>query len=778
MPHLPTMEATGAEIPGEETDADVRVTAYGYDWDLRKPTETTIDPGEGNLAIKSVTVYDETSGLPIEARQPSDPEGEGAGTTKTIYYSATGSGECKGKPEYANLPCKVEPVAQASGSGRPELLVTKYPSYNFLGEPTEVIESPGGGEASQRTSIITFDLAGRLLTRTIEDGGVEIPQAEIEYSETLGGPTTQRFVCAEKCESFDAEAVTATHDSLGRLTKYEDADGNSSTITYELLSRPVITNDGKGSQTLTYDPTSGLLTEVEDSTAGSFTASYDADGNLVSEGLPNGLVVDWIYDEAGQLTDLAYGKFENAWLDFAAERSINGQILAQSSTLSRQQYIYDKAGRLVQTKDWDAPTGGSCTTRKYAFEGAAGLNSNRTKLVTREPGFGGVCAESEGTTQSYSYDAADRLTGEGITYDDYGRITSLSAIYAGGKALSTSYFSTDMVASQTQNGVTNTFQLDAALRQRQRTQSGALEGVEVFHYAGGSDVPAWIQRGAKWSRNIPGITGGVAAIHDSGSGTLLQLRNLHGDVIGTATLSPSATEPLETFEYDEFGVPKQQGTPQFGWLGGQGRRTELPTGVIQMGARSYVPTLGRFLSVDSMPGGSANAYDYANQDPVNNVDLSGEKLCNKVHGHEVCGANADKLRRSVKAYRRLYAAEERTARREVAAYNRRLRNSVVLICNDCAKHRSAFDKYSSKVASALGGSVTRVRNSAGSFSVLITAPKDAYKAAGQAFKMVGKWGPDRLVQAWQCGTWLGGGVGSAGDCDPAELYFGPPDKAR
>jgi RHS repeat-associated protein len=669
-PRLPTWETTGAAIAGRMSDADLRVTKYRYDWSLRKQTETIID--DSGLNIRSKTVYN-SGGQPIEIRQPKEAEAAspGTGTTKFVYYVAETSG---GKSELskcesdalAGLLCKVESAAQPGTPGQPQLLVKKFLGYNQLDEPTEIQESPGGGSENVRRTVTTYDSAGRQTTQKIEGGGSTIPKVEKIYDSKNGMLTTEKFVCSgseSECASFDTQAVTTGYDALGRVSSYEDADGNKSKITYNFAGRPLTTSDNKGSQTIRYDPITGLPVELKDSAAGAFTASYDADGNLVKRGLPDGLTAETTYNEADEPVHLTYTKLSNCgasctWLDFGLERSINGQILTESGTLGKKGYGYDKAGRLISAEE--TPAGGSCTTRTYTYD----KDSNRLSMTTRAPGVGGACAASGGTTQNYEYDAADRLLASGLTYDSFGRITKLPGSLAGGKELTTSYFANDMVATQSQNGITNSFELDASLRQRTRLQAGGLEGTEVFHYDGASDAPAWTERGSSWTRNIVGIGGELAAVQESGKEITLQLTNLHGDVSATAAINPEVTSLKGTFSYDEFGNPTSGSAGRFGWLGGKQRRTELPSGVIQMGARSYVPGIGRFLTPDPVLGGSANPYDYANQDPINNLDLAGTACKRNNANKRDCQRAQRRAERRVRAAVRNLRARLRDARAE------------------------------------------------------------------------------------------------------------------
>jgi len=78
-------------------------------------------------------------------------------------------------------------------------------------------------------------------------------------------------------------------------------------------------------------------------------------------------------------------------------------------------------------------------------------------------------------------------------------------------------------------------------------------------------------------------------------------------------------------DFDEYGNPADGQARRYGWLGSKQRSSDDLGLLTLMGVRLYNPATGRFLSVDSIPGGTDNPYAYV-LNPTNQFDLSG--LCN------------------------------------------------------------------------------------------------------------------------------------------------------
>jgi RHS repeat-associated protein len=651
--HVPVSTYSAASrsalaVAANETDRQATTTAYALSandttgWTFSAPMQVTTDPA--GLALSTVARYDANTGLPVESRMPSNPIGGGAGSTLTTYYTAgaTNNGNCV-NTAWVNLACKTTKADTQPTTGLPGLVVSQVTSYDYLNRPLTVVESvvDAGGVTRTRTTTTVFESGGlspRVASVTLTGGlGTAVPVATFGYDTATSLPTTVTR----------GSMVTTGYDDFGRVVSYNDGSGAAATTTtYDAAGRPATITDVRGSQTFGYNAGGerrGLPTSLAVSGVGSFAATYDANGALASQTWPNSATQTWTRDQAGQVTRLQTVRASTMWLDETVQPDVQGRWRTRQSSIGAVSgaqggawtYQYDQAGRLSQVTD--SPTGGSCATRTYGFD----ADSNRLTATSYPAGTGGSCQSNTGaSTVSRHYDSADRLLATGIDtglgYDAFGRITTLpgtdTSTPAAG-AVSTSFYANDLVRSISQGTSSATFTLDPA--DRLSTLADQDAHTATNHYDGSSDSPSWIAEsdGVSWTRNISGLDGALVGSANQGGAITYQLANLHGDVVATA--SSADTQPTVGYATDEFGNPQGSAPSRYGWLGAKQRAADIPGGLTLMGVRLYAPVVGRFLSVDPVPGGNANAYTYPN-DPINQFDLDGRSQASKDPGKSTC----------------------------------------------------------------------------------------------------------------------------------------------
>ena len=537
-------------------------------------------------------------------------------------------------------------------------------TYNVWDAAEETTETFG---TFTRTKKKTFDSAGRELTSEVTStNDTATPKTSDEYNETNGALEKQNSTTGETTRT-----VTSKDNTLGQLIEYTDADGNVTKYKYEEGgdTRLLEVSQGKGaeatsSQTISYNATSGLPSKMVDSAAGSFTANYEVEGHLTTIGYPDGLTAKYTRNSVGEPTGLEYVKSTHCtekcvWFFDNVVPGIHGETIKQVSSLSEEpKETYDAAGRLTEVEE--IPVGGKgCIMRIYGYD----EDSDRTSLRTREPGYEGRCATeggSGGTYESHSYDPGDRLDDPGVSYEPFGNTTVVPAADAGGHELKTSYYSDSQVATQTQNSQTLNYFYDPGGRTRETVSEGSVKSTVITHYSEPGSAVSWTSEGPeKWTREIPGIDGSLAAIQKAGEAPVLQIHDLQGNIVATAALSETETKLLKTFNSTEFGVPSEgKEPPHFAWLGADGVASELTiSGTVTNGAGSYVPQLARSLQTNqvappgSYPNGSGPGAPYT-------TALSTESL--SLGNDLAAGAPAREAERQK-------ALEEEAARRQAEA---------------------------------------------------------------------------------------------------------------
>jgi RHS repeat-associated protein len=667
---LSTVPYSTGEIGDLTTDY-----AYGLNstdkagWDYGSPESVITEMAGGSANyIVSQTKIDDATGMVVQTRQPSAAGVTSSpGTTVSTYYTVgtTNIANCVNTAWVGQL-CKTAPGAQPTTSGLPGLPTTQATSYDYLLRPivvTSTVTDAGGTQRTQTTTT-SYDnggVAGRVSSVVTTGGlGTSIPASTFYYDSSTGLPVVESNSVASSCVS--AGPLCASYDDFGNQVGFTDTTGATTVISPTISDQPstvtLKTPSGATVQTATYaynggSERRGLPTGLTYaggsgySSVGSYTASYDADGLLTAESLPDGSVMSQVADTNGQVTQKTWSSSSTLlWVEADDIYTIHGAVRQEGRPADGlfTTYSYDNAGRLglAQEEYYD----GQCTTRAYTLD----KDSNRTGRDTFPPAVGGGC-QSSGTpsaSQSLSYDNADRLlssgSASGVAYDAFGRMTSVpSSLVSGGSAVSVGYYTDDMVNTLTQGGVTQTWTLDPAGRDLASTQTGSSIATVNHFSALAGDSPSWsvvTSAGgvSATTVNDADLAGMLAATtSDTGSTMAItyQLTDARGDVLGTA--DPADPNELVTpVVADEFGNPTDiHGTtttgPRYGWLGGHQRDASSISGVVLMGVRGYLPNVGRFVSVDPVPGGSANAYDYCDQDPINCLDLGGDRAHKKAH---------------------------------------------------------------------------------------------------------------------------------------------------
>lgn len=560
---------------------------------------------------------------------------------------------------------------------------TRY-AYDATGRLTKVTDANG------HVSTYGYDAAGRVTTVTDPKGATTQYQYESRglpatVIDPLGRRTEFIYDLARRLTSrTDPRGLTVTYDydAAGRSTRVDLPDVADTTFAYDAAGRVTAMNDAAGTHSYTYDPAGRLISEhqllFQHSLPGGYESDltytydslgrrkslelthygsrslhnvydYDADGRIASltdtiggvtnfaydqagriETITNPswntVVSNYDYDLAGQLLQLAHrhagvfvGTLDDAlstWeyqYDAAGRRSAGTRRLVAAGTevaAYDATYAYDAVGQLLAASNTDpqAPLDANAT---YTYD-AAGNRASRTVA---------------GATTNYAYDAADQLTSDGTNiyeHDEAGNLVAVTPLGVTTPTRSYTYDSLSRLAAISDGAATTTYAYDGLDRRVSKTDDTGVggfvfDGLDMLEEFGGLTTAVNTTVGGFVLNHI---SSNPVYLHPDGNGNVGETTDIDGFV-----LSRHAYEPFGGHTTTAVGTGIDNLNNRHTFAGSWGVRDET-AGLLDMRARMYDPSLGRFLNTDPFPSllrepWLANPYGYAGNNPISFLDPYG-----------------------------------------------------------------------------------------------------------------------------------------------------------
>lgn len=475
----------------------------------------------------------------------------------------------------------------------------------------------------------TFDASGELSSYAPPEGG------SFDLTHDGDGLPTE-------FEPPSGRTVTNVFDSSGHLSEASHPDA---TVTFDRDDANRITKhtwspaDGGADQTVSTTRDGELVTEMSYSgqASGTFSYAHDADGRVSELTYPDGTTRSISHDDDGLLSGMGPFTIEREGpmgkpskitdgtltvdISYDASNNVASRThVVDGTTIYDVSYTYDASGLLVERTETVA---GETRTETFSYDDDGQLtgvdrDGSTVESYDYDADDNRTSRTVDGTTESATYAAGDRLTDQGGTsysYDDDGYVTD-----RGGDSLT--YSATGDLLEATVDGTTVSYTYDGYGRRVARTEGG--QTTEYFYADPNNPTQVTATKDPSGTRThyLYDPFGRVYAFERGGDWHYVAT-----DQVGTPRVVTAADGTVvRRIDRDAFGGVRSDSAPDFPLhLGFAGGIPDSATGLVRFGQRDYDPTAGRWLGRDPLLllGDQFNFYAYVDNDPVNGVDPTG-----------------------------------------------------------------------------------------------------------------------------------------------------------